>query len=429
MNRQGMQAILTAILFGIAAVVAPVQAAEKADVCFDRLPPGWTIIRSFVAAQDQTAAIAKRLGAPIGKLSNTLLSVHGQQVQVNILESRNDAGATKLHAAVSRMKGDPAFCVRKGRKVFEYTGTTTTVALATKVSYELGFVPKPREVRYRVVADVATVDVADYMSSNKLFNLFLKKAHDPGDTRIPAQIAELSGRFRFGNRITLRRPGEGKRSTVYRFAQPPVKKEATKQNDTVTFAFDNTSRSLGVPYVTLTADITTGGTGITPDRRKADKRLLAATEFWPAEDPQIVALAGEITAGNRTREARVAAILRWLTPGSNIKFGGPVTGSRWGVKKVLQNKYGRCWDFSDCFVTFCRASGIPSRQVAGWLYGASGHIWAEVFVDGKGWRQVDPTGGGKLSCGIYHIPYFTTEDGDMPILYVSMPRIEIRSAR
>jgi hypothetical protein len=38
---------------------------------------------------------------------------------------------------------------------------------------------------------------------------------------------------------------------------------------------------------------------------------------------------------------------------------------------------------------------------------------------------VDATGGGKLNCGIYHIPYFTSETGEMPILYVSMPRIEI----
>lgn len=71
-----------------------------------------------------------------------------------------------------------------------------------------------------------------------------------------------------------------------------------------------------------------------------------------------------------------------------------------------------------------RAAGVPSRQVAGWLYGSSGHVWAEYHEKGKGWRQVDATGGGLLPCGIYHIPYFTTEDGEMPILYVSMPKIE-----
>ena len=95
------------------------------------------------------------------------------------------------------------------------------------------------------------------------------------------------------------------------------------------------------------------------------------------------------------------------------------------MKKVLKQRYGRCWDSSDCFVTLSRAAGVPARQVGGWLYGTSGHVWAEVLTDGKGWQQVDPTGGGRLDCGIYHIPYFTTETGDMPILYVSMPQIDI----
>jgi transglutaminase-like putative cysteine protease len=99
-------------------------------------------------------------------------------------------------------------------------------------------------------------------------------------------------------------------------------------------------------------------------------------------------------------------------------------GSRWGTSKVLEQEFGQCWDFSDCFVTLARAAGVPSRQVAGWLYGSSGHVWAEFYREGQGWQQVDPTGGGKLRCGIYHIAYFTSEDGEMPILYVSMPKIE-----
>jgi transglutaminase-like putative cysteine protease len=127
----------------------------------------------------------------------------------------------------------------------------------------------------------------------------------------------------------------------------------------------------------------------------------------------------------QNNQDKVEAILKWLTPGKNIVFGGPVEGSRWGVKKVLKQGFGQCWDFADCFITLCRASGIPCRQLAGWLYGCSGHIWAEILIEGKGWQQVDPTGGSVLKCGIYHIPYFTSEDGNMPILYVSMPRIEM----
>jgi hypothetical protein len=54
-------------------------------------------------------------------------------------------------------------------------------------------------------------------------------------------------------------------------------------------------------------------------------------------------------------------------------------------------------------------------------------VWAEYYDEKKGgWQQVDSTGAGQLRCDIYHIPYFTTEDGEMPILYVSLPKIETR---
>ena len=96
--------------------------------------------------------------------------------------------------------------------------------------------------------------------------------------------------------------------------------------------------------------------------------------------------------------------------------------SRYGVKPTLEQGFGRCWDFSDLFVTLCRAAGIPCRQVAGWLYGQSGHVWAEVLVEDKGWQQVDPSAG--MACGSDYIPWFTTETGAMPILYLSMPVIE-----
>jgi transglutaminase-like putative cysteine protease len=141
----------------------------------------------------------------------------------------------------------------------------------------------------------------------------------------------------------------------------------------------------------------------------------------------LITLAEKITRGKKSNGAKAMAILQWLQPNENVKYSGQ-TGSRWGTSKVFAQKFGHCWDFSDCFVTLCRAIGVPARQVAGWLYGSSGHVWAEFYRDGKGWQQVDPTGGGMLLCGIYHIPYFTSDDGRMPVLYLSLPNIEVISA-
>jgi transglutaminase-like putative cysteine protease len=110
-------------------------------------------------------------------------------------------------------------------------------------------------------------------------------------------------------------------------------------------------------------------------------------------------------------------------PGRHIRFGGPVTGSRYGVRQVLDQGFGHCWDFSDVCVTLCRAAGVPSRQVAGWLHEQSGHIWAEVLLEGKGWQQVDPTAG--MACGSDYIPYLVSETGEMTLVYLSMPQVEV----
>ena len=403
-------------------VVSHAKADELADECFSELPFGCFVTKSIAVSRDQTAAIAKRLGASIEKLSNTHLTVHGTPIQVNILDARTEADAAKLYTIISNTKGHPAFCLRIKKRVIEFVGNDP--ALATKTSYELGFLKKPGRIRYRITAQISTIDKADYMSSNKLFNIFLSTdSENPGKEAL-SEITRLSKRFQFGTSLTMRSPDLGKSKAVYEFTPAPYAKKPAV-NDVVIYLFRNPSKMMGVPYVTTTMQITTDETGLVPTTRKAGRTLLSSTEFWPSNDPEIIALASKITTGKRTTEDKVRAILEWLTPDKNIKFGGPVTGSRWGVKKVLKQKFGQCWDFADCFITLCRASGVPCRQVGGWLYGASGHIWAEYLDVGKGWKQVDATGAGKLNCGIYHIPYFTSETGEMPILYISMPTIEI----
>jgi len=413
--------ILIAVLV-LTCVVSCAKADEPADECFSELPFGCFVTKSIAVPRDQTVAIGRRLGASIEKLSNTYLTVHGSPIQVNILDAATEADAAKLYTVISNMKGHPAFCLKIKKRVIEFVGNDP--ALAIKTSYELGFLKKPGRIRYRITAHISTIDKADYMSSNKLFNMFLSTdSKNPGKEAV-SEITRLSKRFQFGTSLTMRSPDLGKSKAVYEFTPAP-RANLPAVNDVMIYFFRNPPKAMGVPYVTAKMQITTDETGLVPTTRRAGRTLLSSTEFFPSNDPEIIALAAKITKGKRTTEEKVRAILEWLTPGKNIEFGGPVTGSRWGVKKVLKQKFGQCWDFADCFITLCRASGVPCRQVGGWLYGASGHIWAEYLDEGKGFKQVDATGAGKLNCGIYHIPYFTSETGEMPILYVSMPTIEI----
>ena len=416
MNRR-TKTILVGLM--LTAITASEIKADVADKCFKKLPFGCFVTKSDVIPRRQTDAIGKKLGTPLKQLSNTYLQIHGKPIQVNILEAKTRSAANTLHKTISAMKGHPAFCLVRGTKVIEFCNAEASTAI--KTAYELGFVERPKQIQYRITAHLATIDKADYMALNRLFNAFLQtNTRNPSKESI-ANIQALANGFSFGTSLILCQRQSGFRTYE---CEPKPDKIVELPHDQIAYHFAHPPRMLDVPYVTLKANIVCNDTGQTPTRRIADESLLASTPYWPVDDQQIQKLAKRITSAKHMQEEKVQAILEWLTPGKNIKSSGP-TGSRWGVKQVLKQKYGHCWDSADVFVTLARAAGIPSRQVAGWLYGTSGHVWAEVLIDGKGWQQVDPTGGGKLDCGIYHIPYFSTETGEMPILYLSMPQIEV----
>ena len=66
-----------------------------------------------------------------------------------------------------------------------------------------------------------------------------------------------------------------------------------------------------------------------------------------------------------------------------------------GAVETLKNKGGDCTDYSDTFVTLCRASGFPARSIEGYPIDAEnlniGHSWSEVFISDFGWVPFDPT--------------------------------------
>ncbi len=154
---------------------------------------------------------------------------------------------------------------------------------------------------------------------------------------------------------------------------------------------------LGIPYVTCEGELVVGSTSLTDgDGSSLDaaqrEYCLEATPFWPADDPEVRALAREITAGADGEAETLEALFDWVR--GHIEYGGG-TGTRYGTMQVLSQGYGRCWDASDVFVTLCRASGLPARQLSGWLAGpdGSGHIWSQAWLSGEGgWTWTPPPG-------------------------------------
>lgn len=382
-----------------------------ADV-FDKMPAGCFVVKRIPIEESQVDVIGKRLGYQLKELSNTVVSIYGRQIQVNIIETSNQKDAKALHKTLSVSKGNPHFCLLKRNQVIEFYGNNLTTADVRKTAFELGFVKKPKAVAYQVKGSVTPISQADYMVLDLLFNLLLSSNDS-------AKIAALVDRIEFGDELAILK-GD------YKFDPKPVSRK--KRDDHTVYQFSNFYKKHNIPFINFNFKKTVSSTAFTPSKRVASSSLTSATEFWPCNDQSIRYLAQQITRGKTSQKAKLKAILEWLKPGENISYEGQV-GSRYGVKQVLKQRYGRCWDFSDCFMTLARSVGIPCRQLGGWLYGASGDVWAEVLVEGKGWQQVEPTGGTLVNCGIYHIPYFVTEDGDMPILYTSMPTVEIKEVK
>jgi len=388
---------------------------------FDDLPPGWELKESKMASPQQTAAISRKLGGKITLLTNNIISQHGKRLQVNIMECASKADRDRIRTYLLENKAHPALFKAKDLTVVEYV--TDDITLAIKASWELSLIEKPAKARYRTIIYAAPIADADYTVWNKFCQVFSTVDSNTPDANAASQIAELCRKFKFSDSFTLRTSGEGTARPMYKIRPAPDSNEVLAGGDITKYTFKNLPRILDVPWFKMAAIITTTPDANTGSSRKADEKLLGATKFWPVDDAEIKELADKITAGKTQPDDKVQAILQWLKPGKNMKFDGPV-GSRHGVKKALKQRYGRTWDFSDCFITLCRASGVPCRQVAGWYYGVGGHIWAEVLFEGKGFRQVDPTGGGLVDCGIYHIAYLTSEDGVMPIVYLGEPRVE-----
>ncbi len=89
---------------------------------------------------------------------------------------------------------------------------------------------------------------------------------------------------------------------------------------------------------------------------------------------------------------QVALLTSWVH--NNVQYQGAglstvIMTSSW----VLQNRIGKCSEFSHLFIALARSVGIPAKFVAGMVYNGNSwalHAWAEVYINGQ-WYPVDPT--------------------------------------
>jgi transglutaminase-like putative cysteine protease len=96
---------------------------------------------------------------------------------------------------------------------------------------------------------------------------------------------------------------------------------------------------------------------------------------------------------------------------------------------LFNTRRGFCEHYAGTFVYLMRAAGIPARVVTGYQGGelnpvgeylivrqSDAHAWAEVWLEGKGWLRVDPTGAVSPSRIEYGIETAIPEENLLPLL-------------
>jgi len=114
------------------------------DDIFRELPAEWRVMESFVVSERETARIAQDLGGEVTRLSNTVLDIAGQRIQINLLDCpTEDDAAIVCNNILEATSEDSPFCVLDGARVIEFVCDDRDVTFL--VAEELGWVDPPAD--------------------------------------------------------------------------------------------------------------------------------------------------------------------------------------------------------------------------------------------------------------------------------------------
>lgn len=122
-------------------------------------------------------------------------------------------------------------------------------------------------------------------------------------------------------------------------------------------------------------------------------------------NPRTLETAREMYEKAGTPEAFVNAVLdRFHNEDFYYTLRPPALGSNPVDRFLFETRRGFCEHYASAFTVMMRAVGIPARVVLGYQGGemnprgdymivrqSDAHAWSEIWIEGIGWRRVDPT--------------------------------------
>lgn len=143
------------------------------------------------------------------------------------------------------------------------------------------------------------------------------------------------------------------------------------------------------------------------NENETEANLRRALQLPAGLNPRTLALAAEMRAGGLSPEQVVERVLeRFRTEDFFYTTNPPLLDSQHTVDQFLfESRRGFCEHYASAFTVLMRAAGVPARVVTGYQGGvvnpvgnylvvrqAEAHAWSEVWLAGRGWIRVDPTG-------------------------------------
>ncbi len=134
--------------------------------------------------------------------------------------------------------------------------------------------------------------------------------------------------------------------------------------------------------------------------------IAATTLLKPLSiSPEVQALADSFRAGGGgNRRVAERALAYFQQGGFTYSFTPGAYTSNELDEFLFRRRIGFCEHYAAAFASLMRVAGVPSRVVLGYLGGetssfgtyvlvnhSDAHAWCEVWIEGEGWRRVDPT--------------------------------------
>lgn len=160
-------------------------------------------------------------------------------------------------------------------------------------------------------------------------------------------------------------------------------------NQVLHFKFDNLP-----PYasriVNIRADLLVSPT-VNPLPEGPSSRDINPQKYIESDHPAISRVARKLRMSGTSET--IQEVFRWVT--TNVRYSGYAAKDR-GALYALEHKRADCTEYANLFVALCRANGIASRPIGGYistqstvLKASDYHNWGEFYENGT-WKVADP---------------------------------------